>query len=106
MDEIISLVVANGLWAVLFCGLLVYELRDSRRRESAYTRTIGALSDRLGAVNAVKSDTEEIKSDAETLLADMEIIKSDASAVRSAVAPRREKNKAVNNGGATCAGSI
>ena len=33
MDEIISTVVANGIWAVLFCGLLVFELRDSRGRE-------------------------------------------------------------------------
>ena len=47
MDEIISTVVANGIWAVLFCGLLVFELRDSRGREGRYTGMIAELSERL-----------------------------------------------------------
>lgn len=61
MDEIVSLVVANGLFAVLFCGLLVYELKDSRCREQRYTQTIRTLTERLETVNAIKSDTAEIK---------------------------------------------
>lgn len=61
MDEIVSLVVANGLFAVLFCGLLVYELKDSRCREQRYTQTIKSLTERLETVNAIKSDTADIK---------------------------------------------
>lgn len=60
MDEIVSTIVANGLWAVLFCGLLVYELRDSRKRESRYTQVIGSLTERLEVVNSIKTDTTDI----------------------------------------------
>ena len=86
MDEIVSTVVANGVWAVLFCLLLVYELRDSRRRESRYTETISALTDRLNAVVSVKSDTEEIKNGTQE-------IKSDTEEIKAAVAPRGAKRK-------------
>lgn len=104
MDEIISLVVANGLWAVLFCGLLVYELRDSRRRESCYTETIRSLSERLGTVSVVMSDTTKIKSDTEVLLDTVKSVKSDTAAVKTAVVPRRSaKAEKQNNGGAVCA---
>lgn len=104
MDEIISLVVANGLWAVLFCGLLVYELRDSRRREGSYTRTIRSLSEKLGVAESVKEDTESIRSDTDMLLDEVKDIKSDTEAVCSAVLPRRtEKGGRNGDGGAVCA---
>lgn len=76
MEEIISLVIANGLWAVLFCGLLVYQLRDGRTRELKYTQTIRALSDRLNEVMSVKADTTEIRADAKSVLADTTEIKA------------------------------
>ena len=76
MEQIISMVVANGLWAVLFCGLLVYELRDTRRREGRYVRTINALSDRLGTVIDVKTDTDEIKTDVKVIERDTVVIKA------------------------------
>lgn len=60
MEEIISLVVANGVFAVLFCGLLIYQLRDGRAREQKYTQTIRTLGDRLKTVIEIKSDTEKI----------------------------------------------
>ncbi len=59
-EEILSLAVGNGLWAVLFCALLFYELKDSRKRESKYVETIDALDNKLGIVNDIKNDTEEI----------------------------------------------
>ncbi|MDE6201649.1 MAG: hypothetical protein K2M47_07250 [Clostridiales bacterium] len=74
MDEIISLVVANGIFAVLFCGLLVYELRDSRSREDNYKKIIGTLGDRLKTVDDVKSDTEEIKADIAEIRTDVKIL--------------------------------
>ena len=76
MEQIISTVVANGIWAVLFCGLLVYELRDTRRREVRYVRTINSLSDRLGTVIDVKTDTDEIKTDVRGIERDTVAIKS------------------------------
>lgn len=89
MEEIISLVVANGLWAVLFCGLLTYELRDSRRRESKYTQTIRALSERLGVVVEVRADTTEIKTNTEELLSDTKRLRGDCETVKKAVAGRK-----------------
>ena len=35
-EEILNLAISNGLWAVLFLMLLVYVLKDSRRREIKY----------------------------------------------------------------------
>lgn len=74
MDEIISLVVANGIFAVLFCGLLVYELRDSRSREDNYEKIIRALNDRLGAVEDVKASAEQIKSDVGEIKTDVKLL--------------------------------
>ncbi len=76
IEEITSMVVANGLWAVLFCGLLVYELRDSRKRESRYTLTIGKLTDRLGTLAEVKSDTGDIKTDIKRISTDVAEVKA------------------------------
>lgn len=59
-EEIMRLAVGNGLWAVLFCALLFYELKDSRKRESKYVDTISSLGEKLDTVNDIKSDTEEI----------------------------------------------
>ena len=86
MDEIISLVVANGLWAVLFCALLVFELRDSRRREGRYTQTIRSLSERLNVVTDVRSDTTDIRANTDELLADTKRLRSDADAIKKTVA--------------------
>lgn len=91
MEEIVSLVVANGLWAVLFCGLLVYELRDSRSREKRYTQTIRALSERLNVVTSVKADTTAIKIDTDEL-------KEETTEIKCAVV----KSGGKKTGGGTC----
>ncbi|MDE6293740.1 MAG: hypothetical protein K2L88_03860 [Clostridiales bacterium] len=91
MDEIVSLVVANGIFAVLFCGLLVFELRDSRARESKYVKTINTLNERLKTVDSVKSDTAEIKTDVDG-------IKTDVATIKHAVV-----KKPVKKGGVECA---
>lgn len=94
MEQIVSLVVANGLFAVLFCGLLVYELRDSRNRERKYTQTIRALTDRLDAVKTVKTDVNRLADDLSEL-------RSDVGEIKSATVPRRGKPKRA--GGCECA---
>ncbi len=101
MEQIVSLVVANGLFAVLFCGLLVYELRDSRNRERKYTQTIRALTDRLDAVKTVKTDVEQVKTDVNRLADDLSGLRSDVGEIKSATVPRRGKPKRA--GGCECA---
>lgn len=58
-EQALSLILANGAWAVLFCVLLVFELKDSRSREKKYTNTISALSDGLKDLDEVKGVCEE-----------------------------------------------
>lgn len=60
-EQIVNLAISNGLFAVLFLGLLVYQLRDSRSREQKYQNTIEKLGDSLEIVKQVKEDVEEIK---------------------------------------------
>lgn len=60
-EQIVNLAISNGLFAVLFLGLLVYQLKDSRSREKRYQETIARLGNALDIVQSVKSDVEEIK---------------------------------------------
>lgn len=60
-EQIINLAISNGLFAVLFSGLLVYQLRDSRTREQRYQETIKNLGKALEVVQEVKEDVQEIK---------------------------------------------
>lgn len=59
-EEILKMALGNGLWAVLFCVLLLYQLRDGRVRESKYRQTIDVLLDRLGSLENVERGMEEI----------------------------------------------
>ena len=52
-EEILNLALNNGLWAVLFLGLLIYQLRDSRTREQKYQETIYELNKTLNKVNVI-----------------------------------------------------
>lgn len=60
-EQIVNLAISNGLFAVLFLGLLVYQLRDSRSREQKYQDTIERLGNSLHIVQQVKEDVNEIK---------------------------------------------
>lgn len=60
-EQIVNLAISNGLFAVLFLGLLVYQLRDSRAREQKYQNTIEKLGNSLEIVKQVKEDVEDIK---------------------------------------------
>ena len=60
-EQIFNLAISNGLFAVLFLGLFVYQLRDSRSREQKYQETIERLGNSLEIVKHVKEDVEEIK---------------------------------------------
>lgn len=59
--EIFNLAINNGLWAVLFLALLIYQLRDSRNREIKYQKTIENLGKSFEMLKEVKDDVVEIK---------------------------------------------
>ncbi|MCI5714389.1 MAG: BhlA/UviB family holin-like peptide [Firmicutes bacterium] len=52
-EEIFNLALNNGLWAVLFLALLIYQLKDSRTREQKYQQTIFELNKTLNKVNKI-----------------------------------------------------
>lgn len=60
-EQIVNLAISNGLFAVMFLALFVYQLRDSKTRESKYQETIAKLGDSLQIVKDVKQDVEMIK---------------------------------------------
>ena len=59
--EILSVVVSNGIFAILFVGLFCYQLKDSRKRENKYQKTIEDLTVHLDIIEDVKEDVQELK---------------------------------------------
>lgn len=60
ISEIFKLVAANGIWAVLFLFLLVYELKDSRSREQRYMKIIAELTSKLETVEDISLDIKTL----------------------------------------------
>lgn len=60
-NEVFSSAITNGIFATLFVALLIYELKDSRKRETKYQNTIESLSTKLNTVDEIKQDVSEIK---------------------------------------------
>lgn len=60
-SDVFNLAVTNGIFACLFVALLVYQLRDSAKREAKYQNTIETLSTKLNTVDEIKNDVTEIK---------------------------------------------
>lgn len=60
-QDILDLAIKNGLWAVLFLGLLIFVLKDSKQRENKYQDTIKDLTEHLGIVHEIKKEVEEVK---------------------------------------------
>lgn len=60
-QDILDLAIKNGLWAVLFLGLLIFVLKDSKQREQKYQETIKDLTEHLGIVHEIKKEVEEVK---------------------------------------------
>ena len=64
-EQIVNLAIQNGLFAVLFLGLLIFQLKDSSKREKKYIQTIENLNRHLDAVENIEKNVEEIKEDIE-----------------------------------------
>lgn len=60
-NDIFNIAISNGIFAALFVALLIYELKDSRKRETKYQNTIDNLSNKLNTVDEIKQDVTEIK---------------------------------------------
>ncbi len=45
----------------MFLGLLVFQLKDSSKREKKYQETISRLNEHLGAVSDIKEEVKEIR---------------------------------------------
>ena len=60
-QEIISVIISNGIFTILFIYLFYYQLRDSKRREEKYQKTIEQLSEHLGVIEQIKEDVEYLK---------------------------------------------
>lgn len=60
-NEIISIIVSNGVFAILFVILFCYQLKDGRQREEKYQNTIEELTSHLQILEDVKQDLSDIK---------------------------------------------
>lgn len=60
-NDVFNIALTNGIFASLFVALLIYELKDSRKREAKYQNTIENLSTKLNTVDEIKQDVTEIK---------------------------------------------
>ena len=60
-SDVFNVALSNGIFACLFVSLLVYVLKDSRKRESKYQHIIDTLSTKLNTVDEIKQDVTEIK---------------------------------------------
>lgn len=60
-NDIFNIALSNGIFAGLFVALLVYVLKDSRKRETKYQNIIDTLSTKLNTVDEIKEDVTDIK---------------------------------------------
>ena len=60
-QEIMSVVISNGVFAVLFVLLFCYQLKDSKQREQKYQTTIEQLSKHIGTIEEIKEDVQQLK---------------------------------------------
>ena len=60
-EEVFKLALSNGIWAVMFVGLLIFQLKDSAKREKKYQDTIAKLNQHLDAVEDIKDELREIR---------------------------------------------
>lgn len=60
-NDVFNIALTNGIFACLFVALLVYVLKDSRKREAKYQHIIENLSNKLNTIEEIKHDVSDIK---------------------------------------------
>lgn len=74
-EEVLKQAVSYGIFAVLFCCLLIYQLKDSAKREQKYQQTIDGLVDKFDIMYEIKEDNEQLKKDNMQIITDNAEIK-------------------------------
>lgn len=64
-QDILNIVISNGIFAVLFVLLLSYLLKDSAKREQKYNDFIEHINKNLSQALDLKKHTEDIKQSVE-----------------------------------------
>ena len=59
-EDILNIVISNGIFAVLFVLLLSYLLKDSAKREEKYTNLLNDVQENLSKALNLKEETEKI----------------------------------------------
>ena len=62
-QDILNIVISNGIFATLFVCLLAYLLKDSAKREDKYTQTINSLNKSVNEIRQANEKVDEIKED-------------------------------------------
>ncbi len=75
-DELFNLAVSNGIFAVMFLCLLVYQLKDSSKREKKYQDTLDKLSNGINHLSNVEGELKFVREDIEDIKTDIKIIKN------------------------------
>lgn len=60
-SEIMKQITSYGVFALLFCYLLFYVLRENSKREGKYQDIIAKLTEKFDIVTDIKKDVDEIK---------------------------------------------
>lgn len=60
-DEVLRVAVSNGIFAVLFCSLLIYELKITGKRENKYQKIIDGLTQSLMSLKKVENDMASVE---------------------------------------------
>lgn len=66
-NELIKMVVTNGIFCSLFVWLLLDTRKDTKQRENKYQEIITSLSDKIGIIDVMKDDIKSIKTDVDFL---------------------------------------
>ncbi len=66
-EDILNIVISNGIFATLFVGLLLYLLKDSSKREDKYTNTINSLNENLNNALDIGEKVDEVKMSVEDM---------------------------------------
>lgn len=66
-NEIIKIVISNGIFCSLFVWLLIDTRKDTKQREGKYQEIITSLSDKIGIIDIMKDDIKSIKTDVDYL---------------------------------------
>lgn len=75
-DELLKLAISNGIFAVMFLGLLIYQLKDSGKREKKYQDTLEKLATNFGHLKNIETDLKCVREDVEELKTDLKIVKN------------------------------